>query len=438
MKQADIIIIGAGIAGLTCAASLARAGKKIIILEARDRTGGRIHTIHNTSFSLPIEEGAEFIHGDLPLTKQLLEKAGIKYDSLSGQVWQAKNDQLHQQEEFIEDGELIAQKLDQLTEDMPIATFLNTFLGDDQYTHIRENIKRFVEGYDAADIERASAMAFAKEMMDSDEDDQSRPQGGYSRLIHYVEQQCRNASCELILSKPVSKVIWTRGHVQVETKDSEIYDANQVIITVPLGILQAQETTPNAITFSPALPEKLQAAKNIGFGHVIKFSLEFNTPFWHDALPGKDLSRLGFLFSDAIVPTWWTLLPRQSNILTGWLAGPAARNYAEATKERLLTYAIQSLASIFNIDELTLGQNLKIASITNWAKDPFTLGAYAYTTVDGDNARKTLSLPVENTIFFAGEGTYIGDHTGTVEAAISSAETVSKMILATIPSTVFN
>jgi monoamine oxidase len=84
----DVIIIGAGASGLMAAYELSLAGKKVAVIEARPRFGGRIHTISNGNFSIPVELGAEFIHGNLKLTKNLLKKAGIDSIEVEGELWQ--------------------------------------------------------------------------------------------------------------------------------------------------------------------------------------------------------------------------------------------------------------------------------------------------------------------------------------------------------------
>ena len=83
----DVLVIGAGAAGLMAAWELVQAGKRTAVIEARNRIGGRIHTIYDKKFSLPIEAGAEFVHGDLPITKLLLGKAGIAYPRVEGDIW---------------------------------------------------------------------------------------------------------------------------------------------------------------------------------------------------------------------------------------------------------------------------------------------------------------------------------------------------------------
>src|ERR1700676_840803 len=91
MNNTDILIIGAGAAGLMAASTLAKAGKKVIVLEARDRCGGRIHTLNHQSFFKNAELGAEFVHGDLPVTLDLLKQAGIPYYSANAEMWRYKN-----------------------------------------------------------------------------------------------------------------------------------------------------------------------------------------------------------------------------------------------------------------------------------------------------------------------------------------------------------
>jgi len=94
MANPDILIVGAGAAGLMAAFTLSKAGKKVIVLEARDRIGGRIHTLHDDLFFKHAELGAEFVHGNLPITMQLLHEAGIAYISGEGEMWQHRDGKL--------------------------------------------------------------------------------------------------------------------------------------------------------------------------------------------------------------------------------------------------------------------------------------------------------------------------------------------------------
>jgi monoamine oxidase len=427
MNQADIIVVGAGAAGLVAARELSRAGRKVMVLEARDRIGGRIHTIRQTGFRNNIEGGAEFVHGNLPLTLQLIKEANVQSNVIDGEVWQHKQGSFQQQEGFLEETEIITQKLEALERDMSVNEFLDTFFANNEYAGLRQDIIRFVEGYDAADVSKASVAAMASEFAEQEEE-QYRVSGGYSAIINHLWQQCKTQGCQLELNTSVKEVKWRKDHVEITASDGQLYSGNQVLVTVPIGILQANEQDVNAIKFEPAIPDKIAAAKTIGFGPVIKFSLEFEDAFW-TKVPGQRLSRLGFLFSEATVPTWWTQAPESSNLLTGWLAGPKCSSLAGACDEELLRNALHSLAAIFHIDETNLRTSLVAWHISNWAADPYTRGAYTYSTVEDHEARKKIMEPVEGTLFFAGEGAYIGPDAGTVEAAIHSGLKASKAIL---------
>jgi phytoene dehydrogenase-like protein len=162
-EKADIIIIGAGACGLTAARELVMAGKKVCVLEARNRLGGRIYTYEGSGFSKPVEAGAEFIHGDLPFTQSLLKEAGISSYSMTGINYQVKNGQLLASENFFEDFPALQEKLTALEEDIPLSGFLDKYLFEEKYKNLCNTIIRFAEGYDAADINKVSTFALRDE-----------------------------------------------------------------------------------------------------------------------------------------------------------------------------------------------------------------------------------------------------------------------------------
>ena len=123
MENTDIIIIGAGAAGLMAAYELSKAGKKVMVLEARNRAGGRIHTL-NAPFSTYAELGAEFVHGDLPVTLQLLKEAGIEATPASGEMWQYHDGQFKKEYQQIDHWNLLIKKLEKLEHDTSIGNFL--------------------------------------------------------------------------------------------------------------------------------------------------------------------------------------------------------------------------------------------------------------------------------------------------------------------------
>ena len=422
--QFDVLVIGAGAAGLMAAWEIALTGRSVAIIEAKDRIGGRIFTNRDEVFSLPIELGAEFVHGDLQLTQQLLKKAGAEIYKISGSIWQKKDGQIQEQEDFIEDFSYLQKKFKELEEDIPVSQFLEQYLQGDKYEELRFTLQNYVEGYYAADTNKASIFALYEELTKSS-DEQYRVEDGYLQLVNYLEQQCKEKDVQFFLSQPVWQVHWKDSSVEAITEKGN-FSASKVLITVPVGVLQS-----DAITFFPALPQVKQAAQHLGYGDIVKMIFQFEDAFWKDkALTnGKDLHNLNFLFSEEIIPTWWTQHPKKETILTCWLGGPKAAALRMLGVEELTQKALFSLGNIFGIDVIHLHQKVKGVQFYNWSADPHFLGAYSYEVVNGKKYIKALQQPVEQTIFFAGEGLHHGPEIGTVEAAlISGRDTAHRLI----------
>jgi monoamine oxidase len=433
MKSTEILIIGAGAAGLMAAHELAKAEKKVTILEARNRTGGRIHTLDNASFFKYAELGAEFVHGDLPVTLKLLKEAKIELTPASGEMWNYNNGKFSQEYQQIDHWNLLMKKLGQLEQDTSIGDFLQKEFGEDQYAGLRKSVSKFVAGYDTADPFKASAFALRKEWQSDDEDAQHRVKGGYCSMISYLANEAKKKGVQLFLNSVVKQIHWEHKRVEAITAENISYKAEKVIIALPLGILQLDINDDGAVNFSPSIPQYRQAIKQIGFGAIIKILLEFKDAFWErkeiTKLACSSLKGMSFLLSDEEIPTWWTQFPNHSSVLTGWLGGPPAEKKKDLSNEELLQQSLQSLSNIFKLSVEELKSSLIAWNIANWTTDPFTRGSYAYDMVQSSKARVTLRVPVNNTIYFAGEYLYDGPAMGTVEAALTSGLATAKKLI---------
>jgi len=431
--MSKIIIIGAGAAGLMAAYKLSKAGKSVVVLEAQDRLGGRIHTITGTSFSVPIEMGAEFIHGDLPVTIELLKEANIPYSESGGSFWNANGGKLNRGFGMLRDWNVLEKALTELKEDIAIDEFLSNYLGEDKYAETKAFVKGFVQGYDAADTSRASTFTFRSEWLDMDDSAQYRIEGGYGKMIDYMANECKKAGGEIYTSTVVKQIKWSRGNVTVTT-NNKLFDAEKVIVTIPAGVLLADAGSEGAINFVPAIPGKMKDFKAIGYGNAMKVFLQFKKAFWKEddfsKKFGKEIKSLGFIVSGAPVPTWWTQAPNDTSLLTGWIGGPGTAKFKGQREEEVVNAALASLASIFDTDIEMLQQQLTASKVADWVENPFTRGAYTFTTVDIANVKNSLAEPIEDTLYFAGEAFYFGEGTGTVEAALASGKKTAERILA--------
>jgi monoamine oxidase len=432
MVTSDILIIGAGASGLMAARELVKTDRKVTILEARDRCGGRIHTLNHKLFLKTAELGAEFIHGDLQLTLKLLDEAGIARQPAGGEMWHSHDGKLDNDGPFAEGWDMLMEKLAALTIDTTINQFLEKEFFDEKYEPLKKSVRRFAAGYDNADPDKASAFALRNEWMDDDHN-QYRVKGGYGQMITFLEDAVKKAGGEMLLNSIAKRIEWKKDGVKVVTVEGASYEAKKVIVALPLGVLQADQAEKAAISFSPPIPEYVDALGGIGFGAVIKILLEFDAPFWEDkqteALAGRSLKNMGFVLSDEEIPAWWTQSPNHSPVLTGWLGGPAAEAKKDLTKEEILQLSLVSVGNIFRRSTDELKGGLVAFHIVNWTTDPFALGSYAYDMVESHNGRKILNEPIENTIFFAGEYLYEGPAMGTVEAALISGKDAAGRIL---------
>src|SRR5262245_25260022 len=118
-NQTEIIIIGAGASGLMAACELSKVGKKVIILEARDRVGGRIMPLSEKEFGYPAQGGAEFIHGKAPITRSLMAEAGLTYVYMGGEVWSVRDGEPVKTTWDMPDEDILHEKLQELKNDMP-------------------------------------------------------------------------------------------------------------------------------------------------------------------------------------------------------------------------------------------------------------------------------------------------------------------------------
>ena len=421
----DVLIIGAGAAGLAAWRELQSNRLDVEILEARPRLGGRIFTHRSTP--TPIELGAEFIHGKPPAIWSLLKKAHLDALEIPDVRMVSDTGTLYFDINFWKAVEKINRRIDP-TRDVPYADFLAEVEGS---SFEKRAAKTYIEGFNAASAENigTAAIAVADQAADATEGKrQFRLSQGYGSLIDWMARDLRTVR----LQTEVNEIRWQRHKVEVIATTPfgrRSFSVPQVIVTVPLGVLQAQPPARGAIQFTPPLPALNVALAGLEMGHVAKLIISFKERFW------DSLGSFGFVIGlDQELSTWWTQAPLRSNLLTGWTGGSGALKLVDLSEEQLLERAIGSLRKVFNQKATELRAMVDNIYYHNWTNDPFSRGAYSYPRVGGLAAAKALAEPMEDTIFFAGEATNSSGASGTIQAAIESGISAARRLLQTASS----
>lgn len=420
-SSADVVIIGAGAAGLTAARDLSDAGVRVLLLEARDRIGGRILTHHTPNY--PVELGAEFIHGRRTETFELVKEAGLRVAEMKWKMARRKGNQWVQDDPMMHDVDKLFAKMRLDQPDQSFQEFLDHVDADPE---IKRQGMRFVEGFHAADPRRISVHSLVinnQAEAEGDFDRQYRFADGYDSLVKSLSDRIHWKSCELKLNTTVTEIAWARGKVTLKTAAGPEFQARRAVLAVPLSLLKS-----GRLGFSPALREKEKALSLLEMGPVERVSLCFRGRFWEQKEELKDVSFV--VTDDPDFPTWWSSNPLPFPMLTGWAAGPYAKALAGLTEEQRIDRALQSLGQILDLDAASLRSEFEQGFSHDWQSDPLSCGAYSYALVGGSRAGRDLGAPVADTLFFAGEATDSEGNNGTVHGAIASGKRVAREVLA--------
>lgn len=426
---ANVAVIGAGAAGLAAARRLSSAGLRVIVLEARDRIGGRVHTIRPPDSVLPVEAGAEFVHGDAEEIWPIIRAAKLSaYEVPENHRYADQSESRFQAPET--EWDAIFAKLGQIQgTDVSFAEFLARDCLDIS-PEVKVRATAYVEGFNAADSKLVSARWLCQSEQAVAGEQSHRLHEGYDRIIRWLQGDDEKGRFEVQLNKLAVAATWQPGHAEIEVADAagarcRPVSAKCAIITLPLAILQASPGTAGAIRFSPDLPDKRAVWDRLQMGAVVKIVLDFREPFWerfgHSDLVFLHAPREPFV-------TWWTTAPLRSSRLTGWFGGPQANSLVGRGTSVILDSALETLSRLFAISKHELGGLLESCHMFDWSVEQYSLGAYSYVPSGALDAPGKLAEPIEETLFFAGEATHCR-LMGTVQGAIASGYRVADEVL---------
>lgn len=406
-RKYEVIVIGAGISGLTAARDLGIDGYDVLVLEARDRIGGRIWT--SRELGLPIDLGASWIHGfeDNPIAR-LARRHHIEIlrtDISSVTPARYRSVALYDEDgrrltgpEVVEMSDMMADYLEFITQkqkegiEMSLLEVENAFAAT--YSLTAEQIRRltfiartYLEHEWAGPRSDVSLLEYDKALHFAGHD-RVFP-GGYDQVTEKLAQDSH-----ILLNHEVRQIDFTGNLVDVLTNHGS-YHANHVLVTVPLGVLQA-----GRIAFNPSLPRsKRDAIRKTRMGIFNKVFLKFDSVFW-DA----DYELIGYMGTGE--NDWPEIINfhKIANIpvLLAFSAGAAGAKNESLSDEEVVGGLMASLRRMYG-DSIPEPAGYQV---TRWNNDPFSLGSYSYTPVGSKQSyRRQIGEPVENKIFFAGEAT---------------------------------
>lgn len=418
--MADVIVIGAGMAGVTAARSLARAGLRVCVLEARHRLGGRIHTLRDFC-DAPVEAGAELIHGEAAQTPEV-RAAGLTVrpsphamtammvDVRAGARW-LPIALLHPQT-WPSFG-VLRQLARTETRDMSAREFIerHRYRG-----RARTLAEMALTSHLPGSIDEIGIHGFlADGVLELETGRDHRVNEGYDRIVEYVAREL-----DVEFGFVVQTIEWSKDGVVVRERDGRERSARAAITTIPPGVLQS-----GAVRFEPQLPQsKRDALRAMVMGPVLKIVMRFEESFWPP--------RLALVCSGVgPVTLYWNVFYGsriRTPVLTAYCTGPRAAALARLSEDELLLTIIDDLRRHFPKSRPKLAAWRRI----DWSRDPFACGGYTFLRPGGAQARALLAARDTGALFWAGSETATQPIAATVAGAYVSGLRAGSEIIATL------
>jgi monoamine oxidase len=423
-KELPVGIVGAGISGLVAAFHLTQQGIPVRLFEARERMGGRIMTVSEDGCPVPLELGAEFIHGAAEPAMALADATDAAVEQVAdeharfadgkfknmGGFWQRYVKVLADAENGPDQS-----ATDYLKRRRPNGSDAELF-------------RLIVEGFEAAPVDDVSVRSLAREAQGlSRGSAELRPVNGFGAMCKALAERLPPGLVELHTSTIVKAVEWHpdgRCTLRVQSRGAtRELETMRCVVTLPLGVLQSSGEK-GSIRFSPDVETLSAPLSHLAMGHVVKLVLVLREHPFMKSLPDADF----FHFPSGNFPTFWQRRLPDLRIITAWIGGSKARTIEALDTRDLLDQVASDLAECCSVLPGEIRDSLVAAHHHDFSRDPFSLGAYPYVRPEGIESIEALAAPVQRTLFFAGDATDPG-HVGTVAGAIASGARAARQIM---------
>ena len=415
----DVIIIGAGIAGLAAARELVAQDLKVLVLEARQRAGGRIYTAEDEVVFHGVELGAQFIHGTKAETWDLVNEFGIQTMAVSDlgeaeyRTFSPGNPNAVPDEARIDRTyEAIYERFAAYRgEDSSLLDWMQV----QEFGVFEQSVATSASLSFSAEPDRMSARAAIEDgaAWDAYLDENFKVMGGYNRIIDRLQTELKG---KIRLDAAVKETVWAEGLVGVYYNDRGLTSSvtgRSLISTLPIGVLQAE-----TVKISPPLPPwKLDAINAFEMGQVVVVPMQFSAPFWRNKIPEPggwigDSGRINLAVQHS--------QSRGGAAVLGWFTGNAAKKLSDMGEELGLAQVLDWLSQASG--EVGLAEKLVWHRFQDWQNEAYTMGSYSFPKPNGNEQREPLRRNVSDTLFFAGEATAPAPHYQTVHGAYSSGK----------------
>ncbi len=415
------IVIGAGIAGLSAAYHLKAAGIEAVLLEGRDRIGGRAWTSRDFA-DIPVEFGAELIHGR---SAEVNTWDWVRKLGLPTWHWNKLDDSMIRMEDgawmTMGQARRLSPELD-LTRSWELGDAPEPQDDEDLAMYLRRigfsqeqlrYVQRSFANAEGDSMRYLNAKAHAHLFKDSDGEDDY---GDY-RILSGYDSYYENlaAGLDIRLNKVASRIKWSGG-IAVSTTQGETFRGDVAVLTLPLGVLKA-----GAVEFDPALPKsKREALDGLQMGPVMKLVYQFDEPILDRSI--------GAIYAKDSPPMWWSpSLGREEGavVWTAFLTGDYARDMMDLGEEAALQKGLDTLRRETSQPDL---QYVK-ARWVNWLQDEFARGGYSVCLPGHYAAREKLASP-SPPIYWAGEASAPHHLTAMVHGAYFTGQRAANEIIA--------